>query len=457
MYRFAQTPTNVPPVETKHRRIHTAIPSPETLDILKQCALYEPNSMNDQLPIAWDRASGYQIFDKSNNCWIDFTSTIFVANIGHSHPRVIDAIVKTTKKSLVNAYYYPTQERAQLSKKLIEITPPDLNKVILLSTGSEASEVAVKIASKYGRKISPTKTVVVSFLGSFHGKTMGSQFLGGKPEGKQWIGYQLPTIVHMPYPYPWTLEKEKMTGEQFFFHSLKTIEQNGVNLNDIAAFMAEPYQGWCAVFFPKDYMQALAKWAKEHKALLGFDEVQAGFGRTGKLFGFEHYDVVPDIIWCGKALSASLPVSAVIANEKVLEGDPSINSTHGGNPVGAAASYAALQVLFDENLVEESRRKGELVKKALEAWRRDCPDYVHEIYGTGMLWGIFIRDPKSKALDVELVDRLIERAMQKGLMSIRTCCGTIKLGPPLSIPDEALLEGIDILRESLIELTSEKK
>lgn len=455
MYQFKTTPTDVPKIQTKHRNIRTAIPSPETIDILTQCAKFEPASMNDQLPVAWDSASGYQVFDRSGNCWIDFTSTIFVANIGHSHPKVVEAIVATARKNLLNAYYYPTEERALLSSKLVAMAPPSLNKVVLLSTGSEASEVSFKIAVKHGKKIRPSKTVVIAFSGSFHGKTLGSQFLGGKPEGKAWVGYQLPVIKHLPYPYPWVLEKEGVSGADFFLHSLKNLELSGLDLEDIAAFMAEPYQGWAAVFFPKDYVQAMAKWAKQHNALLGFDEVQAGFGRTGKLFGFEHYDVTPDIIWCGKALSASLPVSAVIAHESILDVDFSINSTHGGNPLGAAASYAALNVLIDEDLINESRRKGEVTRLALENWRKYRPDVVHEIYGKGLVWAVFIRNPRTNDLDVELVDRLIERAMQKGLLSIRTCCGTVKLGPPLSIPDEALVEGIEVLAESLDEILKE--
>ena len=119
--------------------------------------------------------------------------------------------------------------------------------------------------------------------------------------------------------------------------------------------------------------------------------------------------------------------------------------------MGMAASLAAITALVDENLVSESLRKGELVRRELEAWRRDRPDRVHEIFGTGLLWGIFVRDPKTGQLDIDLVDRMIESAMRKGLMSIRTLSGTLKLGPPLMIPDEALLEGLEILRESLEE------
>ena len=454
-HQFSQTPVIVPQIETKHRRIKTAIPSPDSIDILRECAAFEPLSMAQELPVVWHAAKDYQVWDRAGNCWIDFTSTIFVANVGHAHPKVCKAIHDMVDGDLLNAYYYPTAIRGRLARKMIEITPDALDKVLFLSTGSEASEVALKITMMHGRRIKPSKSVVIAFENSFHGKTMGAQTLGGKPGGKAWIGPVHPNIRHMEYPYPWVLDRLGQSGEQFFHTSIRKLEASGVDLNDIAGFMAEPYQGWCATFFPVDYVKAMRRWATEHRALLGFDEVQAGFGRTGKMFGFEHFDVIPDLIWCGKAISSSLPVSAVVANRTLLDVDMSLNSTHGGNPIGMAASLASINALIEQNLVAESARKGDLVRAKLYEWREARPDYIHEIFGAGLLWGIFIRDPKTGNLDVDLVDRTIERAMQKGLMSIRTMSGTLKLGPPLTIPDDALLEGVAILRESLDECIQE--
>lgn len=451
-HHLSLIPKTVPFVETKFRKIVTQMPNPETLKIIRECVKNEPISMNDQLPVVWDKAIDFQIFDQSGNCWIDFTSTIFVANVGHSNPKVSAAIREALDKNLLNAYYYQTSYRSELTSKLLEITPPNLNKVLLLSTGSEATEVSLKTAINYGRRIKESKDIILGFEGSFHGKTMGAQTLGGKPGGKKWIKNLQSNILHLEYPYPWILKEQKMSGEEFFHANLKNLESKGVNLSDVAAIMAEPYQGWCAVFFPKDYMQAVREWCTKNNSLLGFDEVQAGFGRTGKMFGFEHFEVIPDIIWCGKALSASIPVSAVIANENFFGEDYSLNSTHGGNPLGAAASIASINFIKNENLLSESVRKGQIIKTALLKWREEVPSHVCEIYGEGMVWAIFVRDPKTKELDIDLVDRVIERAMEKGVLSIRTQCGTIKLGPPLTTPDEALLEGIQVLKESLLEL-----
>jgi 4-aminobutyrate aminotransferase / (S)-3-amino-2-methylpropionate transaminase / 5-aminovalerate transaminase len=367
---------------------------------------------------------------------------------------VCEAILHTVKQKLLNAYYYPTELRAKLAKLLIDITPPSLNKVLFLSTGSEATEAAFKMTRLYGAKIHPKKTIVVSYEASFHGKTMGSQMLGGKPVQKQWMKYQHPEIVHLPYPYPWLLDELKMTGEEFFYHSLSLLGKK-INLKDIAGFFVEPYQGWCVAFFPKDYLQALRKWSLDNKSILGFDEVQSGFGRTGKMFGFENFDIVPDLIWCAKAISSSLPVSAVIGRKEIIDGDLSLNSTHGGNPLGMAASLAAINVLIDKNIVAESYRKGLLVENLLSKWHDKRPDIVAEVFGKGMVWGIMIRDPITKELDIDCADKLIEKAMQKGVLSIRSRHGTIKIAPPLTIPDDALSEAIDVLICCLEELLEE--
>lgn len=452
-------PKNVPQVETRHRRIRTALPNPETLPVLEANRRFEPRSYQTELPLVWHRAVGYQVFDVSGNCWIDLTSTIFVANVGHGHPKVAAAIREVCDLPLLHTYSYPHAWRTRLAERIVQRMPPHLDKVLFLSTGSESSEAALKIAMSYGRRIRPTKNVVVGLEGSFHGKTMGSQTLGGKPSGKAWIGDLHPRIRHLPYPYPWVLEREGKTGAEFFHDSLKALEASGVALDDIAAFFAEPYQGWCAVFLPKDYAGAMREWATAHQALVGFDEVQAGFGRTGKLFGYEHLGIEADILWCSKAISSSVPVSAVIANHTLLDVDDTLTSTHGGGPLGMAAALAVLDVLDEERLLEEATRKGEWIRAELEAWAKARPDYIRDIYGAGMVWAILVREPhgpKAGELAVELVDNVCWRAFEKGVLTIQTGCGSLKLGPPLSIPDDALKEALAVLRESLDECIAER-
>lgn len=460
MYQFSLEPQKTDRIETKHRKILTDIPSPDTIDTLRQCMEHEPVSMNNQLPIVWDSAKDYKVFDKSGNCWIDFTSTIFVTNVGHSHPKVSKAIKDTVDKCLLNAYYYPTDLRASFAKLITSIAPEGLDKVLFLSTGSEAIEASLKMARLFSSKtLKRSKSIIVAFEKSFHGKTMGSQMAGGKPAEKAWIGHQHPEIIHLPFPYTWVLEENGMNGEEFFNKTLQELQhKHGLAHKDIAAFISEPYQGWCAVFLPKDYAQAMRRWCNDNGALMIIDEVQSGFGRTGKLFAFEHFDIVPDIIVCGKGISSSLPLSAVITSAGLANLDESFNSTHGGNPVAVAASLASTSALIDENLIEESNRKGKILHKCLEDWKSQKPDFISKVYCQGLLASVFIKVPAyiSETVSADVfVDMLIEEAMRRGLMSVRTGSGTLKIGPPLTIPDGAILEGVEVLKQSL-EICAEK-
>ena len=438
MYKFSQKPVETLKVFTKHRSIVTAIPAPSTIETLEECNKYEPASMNNQLPIVWDKAVDYQIFDDAGNCWIDFTSSIFVANVGHANPKVCNAIKDTLDKKLLNAYYYPTKERAKFSKLLIENTPKNIEKVLLLSTGSEAVEAAIKMAIKYTKK-----NEVLSFKKSFHGKTMGAQLAGGKPGEKEWIPIKS-YVNHIEFPYPWILEQKKMTGAELFDMTFKDIDPK-----KLAAVITEPYQGWCAAFLPKDYAQNLQKWCNKNEVLLIMDEVQAGFGRTGELFAFNHFDIAPDIITCGKGISSSLPLSAVLTRSRIANIDESFNSTHGGNPMAVAASYASLQELINKKLILASKNKGKILNSELNKWKKEKPQHISRIICKGLLASVFITSPNGD--NNTFVDKLIEIAMRKGLMSVRTASGTLKIGPPLTIPEDALIEEIEILKESLQE------
>jgi 4-aminobutyrate aminotransferase-like enzyme len=449
MIDFSHEPKHTVSIETKNRKICTAIPSPETLQILEDCKKFEPKSMNNQIPIVWDRASGFNVWDISGNKWIDFTSTIFVTNVGHSHPRIKNAIKQMVDGDLLNAYYYPTKIRSEFSKYILEkTTGGKFDKVLLLSTGSEANEAAIKMARirKY-KKDPQSKNVVLGFENSYHGKTFGSQLAGGKTKEKYWINDKTNNL-HLPYPYPEKLENR--SGSEFFESSiLQLLENNNLKPSDICAIISEPYQGWCAVFIPKDYALQMRKFCNKHDILFICDEVQSGFGRTGKMFAYEHLGIVPDILVCGKGISSSLPVSAVLTSTEIADCDESFNSTHGGNPVGVAASLESLKIIEDENLVSESSRKGSILELELNKWKNEMPEYISKIYCKGLLASVFIESCNDKINNSDFVDMLIEEATRQGLMSIRTASGTLKIGPPLCITDDALVEGVEVLKNSL--------
>ncbi len=454
-YRFSLEPVDVPRVETAHRRIVTPIPVPESLEILDRISRYESSNVMDQLPVIWDRAEGHQIFDRWGNCWIDFSSTIFVTNCGHAHPHLVKTIQEASTK-LLHAYSYPTEIRARYLEKLIAFTPPYLEKASLYSAGTEATERAIKLVRYYGMKSDPARRVIVAWDGNFHGKTMGAQMIGGQHEDKDWIGYHDPNMVHLPFPFPWEMETGDVSGAELFHRHLGLIEEKGVDLSAIVAFMAETFQGWGALFYPKDYIQALREWTRARDILLVFDEIQAGFGRCGKVFAYEHYDVEPDLVCCGKGISGSLPLSAVLARADIIDLDPAYTSTHGGHPLACAAGLANLEIFERENLVAESRRKHDIVHPEIARWRERCPGRIGRVYGQGLLFSIFItKQDEPDELDPVFCDRIVERAMQKGVFNIRTGRGTIKVGPPLNIPDDALVEGLRVIEDSIAELSNQ--
>ena len=451
-YEFFLEQQYVDHVETKNRIIQTKIPHPEDIKIFHKIMDLESSLIRKQLPIVWDRAEDFSIYDRWGNKWIDLSSTIFVTNSGHANKKVKARLQKNIDKGLFHAYCYPTVERAEFLQKLIEITPHYLERASLLSTGTEASERAIKLARIYGMQFNPRKKVIIGGIGNYHGKTMGAMMAAASPEARLWIGNQDDDMHQIPFPYPWILEERNITGADLFNEHIKNLTDNGVNPQEVAAFIIESYQGWGAVFYPDDYVKAMREWSKKYDSLLIVDEIQSGFGRTGKLFGYEYYGVEPDLVVCGKGISGSMPLSAVLGRGDLIDLDPTLTSTHGGHPMSCAAALGNLESIVEYNLVERADKLGKKLYTLLEGWKKEFPERIPMILGSGMVWAVFICNPGTKELDADFTDRLVEKAMQKGVYSIRTGCGTIKLGPPLTISEEALEEAIQVYKESMTEL-----
>ncbi len=454
-YTFSLEPVPVPRVATKHRRIVTAIPAPGSIPVLKELDRYEPRSLHHELPVVWDRAEGYQVFDAYGNCWIDFTSGIFVTNAGHAHPDIRRAITEQINRKLLHNYTFPSEIRARLARKLVEISPAPLDKVFLLSTGSEATECALKLTRMYGRQLNSQKIAIVSFDGAFHGRTVGSQQMSGSPAGKEWIVNLDPDMLQLPSPFcqrcPWGKERYAECGEWCFQQGMEQLQSRGFKLDRIAGFMVESYLAWGAIFYPDDYIQALRAWADAHQALVTFDEVQAGFGRTGKLFTFEHYGVKADMVCCGKGISSSLPLAAVLGRVEILDIPSDLSSTHTGNPLCCAAALANIEVIEKEKLIAAANKTGKVLKNHLLKIQERYPERIHCVLGRGLLYGVHIVNPVTKELDIELADRILEKAMQKGLLMVHTGRGTLKIGPPLTIPEAAVIEGAAVIQEAMDE------
>lgn len=448
-FSFNLNPRKVKKIFTYNRVIKTKIPVPNSLNIIKKLKNLESSNAIQQLPVIWDKAKGHSIFDPYGNKWIDFTSSIFVTNSGHGNKKIINEIKKYLKKPLLHSYYYPTKIRQEFLEKLLSISPKYLDKAILLSAGTEATERALKIARIYGK--ANKKKYIIGWTGNYHGKTLNSQMLSGQFNDHNWIDSFDETILHLPFPYPWLLDKNNTNGKKLFLKHIKNLKKN-INLNSISAFFLESFQGWGAIFYPKDYVKELEKFAKKNKILLVFDEIQAGFYRTGKLFAFQHYNVKPDLVICGKGISGSIPLSAVIGRSKYINLDSSYTSTHGGNPLACAAGLGNLKNFDNKKFFTSLRIKSKIIKKRTEKWKIKFLNRVKIVLGKGLIWGVFIYDKNGKNLDPIITNKICERAMEKGVFSICTGRGTLKLGPPLSITNSALIEGLNVYEECIKEI-----
>lgn len=450
--RFATDPQDVPFVDEAFRRVSTPIPAPGTPEILRRLSAVESRSMHGQLPIVWSRASDFQVFDEGGNTFLDMTSAIFLANVGHSNHRVQTAIQEALTNELISTYAYPTVDRTRYLQRLIDFAGEPFQKAFLMSSGTEASEAVIKLMRLHGMS-SGKGLGIISLEGNWHGRTMGAQSLSSNMDQKKWIGALDPNIHISPFPYPWEVDDDG--GIAFFSRMLDGIADQGLDpLNDISGFYLETFQGWGALFYPTSFVQALRHFTEENGILLAFDEMQSGFGRTGKRFGFEHYGVKPDLFAVGKAMGNGVPISGVIGTKEIMDLPDvgNMSSTHSGNPLVCRAGEAVLDELLEKNLVEEAHRKGAIFQEQLESLKIGF-DEVGYISSRGLI-GALIFSAENLENPAEFASKVAETCMQKGLLVVHTGRESIKLGPPLTIPDEAILDAFDVIRESIREVRS---
>ena len=453
MSALLPAPRKVPAVHTKYRCIVTEIPAAPSIAILEKLHQFEPRSMSGQPPILWDRAEGIQVFDRWGNMWLDFSSGVLVANAGHNHPLVRQAILDQVNHGLLHNYCFPSEVRTNAVAALAEVAPPGLKKVFLLTTGAEVCECAIKLARSWGQHQNPEKIVIVTFQNAFHGRTLGAQMAGGIPSLKQWIVNLDQDMVQVPFPDGFRCPDTRF--EVF----LESLERQGIKPERVAGVMTETYQGGNASFAPPPYIQQLRAWCDQHGALLIFDEVQAGFGRTGKFWGFEHYGVTPDMFCCGKGISSGLPISALIGRQDVLDFYPpgAMTSTHTGNPVCAASVLGNLKAIREEKLVERSRALGEILQARLRTMAARFPQAIGAVHGRGLVAALHIVKPGGSEPDAATAGAIVRGCIEKGLMLFSPVGyggASVKIAPPLIISEEALNDGLVALDEALTEALS---
>lgn len=437
------------PIQTANRRILHPVPNPSDRDVVETLRRCEPQSMSGQPLVVWHRAEGVHVHDRHGNQWLDFSSGVLVANAGHARPEAVAAIQETASR-LHHSYCFPNEERAALVEYMMEHCVPDyLDKIFLLTTGSEAIECAIKVARARGHAVGGSgKDVIVTFKGDFHGRTLGAQMAGGIPGLKDWIVNHDPCMVNVPVP-------DGFRGKDTSFEGfLKALGEQGVDPRHVAGVCLETYQGGTAILLPREFMDRLRAFCDQHQALLIFDEVQAGFGRCGKMWGFEHYGVKADLIVSGKGISSGLPLSAVIGHSDWMNlfAPGSMTSTHTGNPICCAAALANIRCLVEQDMVGNAARLEQPLQASMDRLAAAYPGRVGFARASGLVAAVqMILDTETLEPDHDAAFAIVKDAVEHGLMlfgPVGQGGGTVKLCPPLCITAEQLGEGLQVLEES---------
>ncbi|MCL2329936.1 MAG: aspartate aminotransferase family protein, partial [Phycisphaerae bacterium] len=407
----------------------------------------EPRRMGGQPPIIWHHGEGATISDRYGNTWLDFSAGVLVTSVGHGRPEVCQGIRAMADQGLYHSYCFPTEIRLKVIEEISTWLPAPLKRVFLLTTGAEATECCIKLARTHGLKVGgAAKKILVTFEYAFHGRTMGAQLAGGSPALKNWLGDHNPDFVQVPFPDGF--RQPDVSFEVFE----KALAAKGVKPEDVCGVMSETYQGCNATLMPVAYAQALRKWCDKYKAVLIFDEVQAGFGRTGAPFGFSHLGIVPDLAACGKGISGGMPLSAVIGTEELMNmyGPGEMTSTHSANTICCAAALANLQVIRNEKLIENAKKLAPILAEGVKRITKAANGKIGRCDAVGLVGCMQFTKPNSTTPDPDTAWQMVFRAIQQGVMlfaPVGVGGAAIKINPPLVINEEALREGLDVIEK----------
>ncbi len=425
------------------------------LNLGKKYLKYETKNMTPNIRIKWKKANDYKIVDSENKKYIDFTSGVFASSIGYNNKHLKKLVKEAMDKGFNHSYHYYNEYREKYISKLIKfINSPKLKKCFLTSAGTEATETAIKLARIYGSSHNKNKLGIITIKGNWHGRTMGSQMLAGKNQASEWIGFFDKNIYQIDFPYPWT---KNFKNKDFFQRSLKKRFKNSFNFKKkISMIMLETFQGWGAVFYPKNYVKEIENFCKKNNILLCFDEMQSGFARTGKKFGFEHYGVKPDMICCGKGMGSGFSLSGVIASNKVFNNQKisGLSSTHSSNPISCAAGIATIDIINKKRLVQNSMAQGKILHKNLEKIADKYKKIILGCLGNGLIASIIFKNYKNLSGKM-VADKVSKNCLKQGLLVCNTGRESIKLGPPLIINKKVIHQASEIIEDSIKEVFNE--
>ena len=401
-------------------------------------------------PIQSERAEGLYIYGEDGKKYLDFTCGIGVTNTGHCHPKVVAAIREQAGMFLhAQANIVVHKPMMQLIEELRKIVPSNIDGFFFSNSGAEAVEGALKLA----RNVTGKNSVIV-FSGSFHGRTAGTMALTTSKTAYKMGPQLLPSGVYVaPYPYAYRLGMSEEQASQFALEAVEEILVSQIDPGDVAAILIETVLGEGGyVPPPAGFLKGLREICNKHGILLILDEVQSGFGRTGKWFAFEHYDVEPDIMTVAKGIASGMPLSGVFSNLDLMKKWPggSHGGTYGGNAVACAAAVATIEAMREENMLENANQRGQQLQTGLRKLQEEYP-HIGDVRGLGLMIGSeFEVNGKFKQAK-PLVKEIIHAAEERGLLllSCGTYDSTIRWIPPLNVTEGQVSDALDIFAGAL--------
>jgi 4-aminobutyrate aminotransferase/(S)-3-amino-2-methylpropionate transaminase len=432
---------------TRSIELRTALPGPlsEALLERKERVIAAPLSLT--FPIAAQEGQGALLTDVDGNTFIDFTGGVGCLNVGHSHPRVV-AAAQEQLESFAHTDFtiVPYETYVALAERLIQVAPfTGPAKAAFFSAGTEAVENSIKFARAY-----TGRPAVIVFEGAFHGRTLLSMTMTSKTHPyKAGLGPFAPEVYRVPFAndYRGPSATEALA-------SLERALVTQVAAEQVAAIVVEPVQGEGGfVVAPEEFLRGLRRLCDEHGIVLVVDEVQTGFGRTGKFFAIEHYGIEPDLVIVAKSIAAGLPLSGVIGKAEIMDapGDSAIGGTYVGNPVAQAAALAVLDVFEEEGLVARAAELGDRIRGRMESWQERFPQ-VGDVRGLGAMLAIeLVGDRQTKEPAPDLASAVVEAAFQRGLLLIKSgiYANCIRVLVPLVITDSQTDEALAVWEDSL--------
>jgi 4-aminobutyrate aminotransferase / (S)-3-amino-2-methylpropionate transaminase / 5-aminovalerate transaminase len=432
---------------TRAIRLQTEIPGPRSREVLERKERVVADPLSVYLPIVTDAGHGATLTDIDGNTFVDFAGGVGCLNVGHAHPRVVDAVQEQAARFLHTDFtIVPYEVYVTLAERLLATTPfAGPAKAAFFNAGTEAVENAVKFARAYTKR-----PAVIAFEGGFHGRTLLSLTLTSKTHPyKAGFGPFAPEVYRVPYP-----NEYRGINATDALAALERTFSTQVAAETVAAIVFEPVQGEAGFIVPpQEFVTGLREICDREGIVFVADEVQSGYGRTGRMFAIEHFGVEPDLITVAKSIAAGLPLSGVLGKAPIMDapGDNAVGGTYVGNPVAQAAALAVLDVIEDEGLLDRAGRIGETVRGRMSAWQQRFPE-IGEVRGLGAMLAIeLVRDPATKEPAPDLAGRIAEEAARKGVLLLKAGVSgnCIRVLCPLVISDAELEEGLGAWEEAL--------